>query len=140
MSKVAKSSDRNKAKPVRRRRPNKKLVTTLDSLADALPETYDDSRQTAAGSKPSDQVNVISRKSIKSRPGALKRRERIDKNERDRFNKNMAQLATSVVKSDTQDKTNDGTASTPSSNRWAALRGFINQTLEKKPELVHDKT
>ncbi|OCT46783.1 hypothetical protein CLCR_02107 [Cladophialophora carrionii] len=149
--KVTKSSER---KP-KRRRPNKKLVTTLDALADALPhseETGDDLTETkiaTAGERPQDQVNIIKRKSIKSRPGAMKRRENVDRGERDRFAKNMAQLATAssgsaaVGKGDMED---DGNASSkpvaiPStSERWAALRGFISQTLETKPELQALKT
>ncbi|OAG41013.1 hypothetical protein AYO21_04855 [Fonsecaea monophora] len=146
MNKVAKSS----AKTPKRRRPNKKLVATLDSLAAALPD--DDIRDNSvahgtgasAGDRPQDQVNIIRRKSMKSRPGALKRREKLDKGERDRFAKNMAQLA--APRPATGGAANPSgnaaggvggtTASIPStSERWAALRGFISQTLETKPEL-----
>jgi hypothetical protein len=146
INKVTKPSER---KP-KRRRPNKKLVTTLDALADALPHsevTGDDASRTkgaTAGERPQDQVNIIKRKSIKSRPGAMKRRENLDKGERDRFAKNLAQLATatstsaSVGNLDAKDDDNapSRTAAVPStSERWAALRGFISQTLETKPEL-----
>jgi hypothetical protein len=116
MSKVTKSTS---TKP-RRRRPNNKLVATLDSLASALP--YDDEVARGTGTDARDQVNIIKRKSLKSRPGALKRREKLDKGERDRFTKNMAQLATTTSQ-----------AGDPS-NKWAALRGFISQTLEKRPD------
>ncbi|ETI29048.1 hypothetical protein G647_01501 [Cladophialophora carrionii CBS 160.54] len=148
--KVTKSSER---KP-KRRRPNKKLVTTLDALADALPhseETGDDLTETkivTAGKRPQDQVNIIKRKSIKSRPGAMKRRENVDRGERDRFAKNMAQLASasSDAAAGKGDMEDDGSVSSkpaaiPStSERWAALRGFISQTLETKPELKALKT
>ncbi|KIW72326.1 hypothetical protein, variant [Phialophora macrospora] len=144
--KVTKSNERK----TRRRRPSKKLVTTLDALADALPhkeEAGNDVSRTkgaTAGERPQDQVNIIKRKSIKSRPGAMKRRENLDKGERDRFAKNMAQLVTatstpaSVGKPDTKengDASSRAAAVPPTSERWAALRGFISQTLETKPEL-----
>ena len=117
MSKVTKSTS---TKP-RRRRPNNKLVTTLDDLASALPNEDDVGGQ-GAGPAGRDQVNIITRRSMKSRPGALKRRERLDRGERDRFSKNMAQMAT------TNPKAGD-------TNKWAALRGFISQTLEKRADV-----
>lgn len=121
ISKVEKS-----AKKPRRRRPNKKLVATLDSLADALPSDDDDRSDGVAGSKPQDQVNIIRRKSIKSRPGAMKRREKLDKGERDRFAKNLAQMAANTpTTTDKSQPPNPG-------DRWKALRGFISQTMEKK--------
>ncbi|EXJ65090.1 hypothetical protein A1O7_01430 [Cladophialophora yegresii CBS 114405] len=151
INKVTKSSERNP----KRRRPNKKLVTTLDALADALPrseETGDDvggTKIVTTGERPQDQVNIIKRKSIKSRPGALKRRENVDRGERDRFAKNMAQLASATStsaateKRDSKDneESSPNTAAIPStSERWAALRRFISQTLETKPELKALKT
>jgi hypothetical protein len=65
---------------------------------------------------------------MKSRPGALKRREKLDRGERDRFTKNMAQMATTTSQT-------GGT-----SEKWAALRGFISQTLEKRPEVAAVKS
>ncbi|KAK5273012.1 hypothetical protein LTR99_002406 [Exophiala xenobiotica] len=142
INKVTKSS----AKTPRRRRPNKKLVATLDSLADALPTDNDETApRGTAGERPEDQVNIIQRKSMKSRPGAMKRRENLDKGERQRFVKNMAQLATPRPNGD-HGKENSGaqdavqTAVPSTSDRWAALRGFISQTLETKPELKSLKT
>ncbi|KIW30501.1 uncharacterized protein PV07_06243 [Cladophialophora immunda] len=145
MNKVAKST----AKRPKRRRPNKKLVTTLDALAAALPDDYDAENDDAQGTsvstgdRPQDQVNIIRRKSLKSRPGALKRREKVDKGERDRFAKNMAQLAAPRSPNEgTAETSGNGvgggsttTAIPSTSERWAALRGFIAQTLETKPEL-----
>lgn len=128
MSKVAKSA----APKPRRRRPNKKLVTTLDALADALPDDETADTTGPSGSRPEDQVNVIKRKSVKSKPGAMKRREALDKTERDRFAKNLAQMA---------GKSNDNATSSQTAlppkteDRWKALRGFIAQTMEKKPEI-----
>ncbi|KAJ9628137.1 hypothetical protein H2204_009539 [Knufia peltigerae] len=142
INKVTKSA----AKTPRRRRPNKKLITTLDALADALPtDDFETGTTVSAGEKPEDQVNIIKRKSMKSRPGAMKRREKLDKGERDRFAKNMAQLAASRSASDPEKEIADvntvSQASVPStSDRWAALRGFISQTLETKPELSNLKS
>lgn len=147
MNKITKSST---SKP-RRRRPNKKLITTLDALADALPDNDDEASGTGtAGSKPQDQVNIIKRKSLKSKPGAMKRREKLDKSERDRFAKNMAQLAPSSTTNGTGTSTNKSVSTgsnrpvtqpaSSTSQRWAALRGFISQTLETKPELANLKT
>ncbi|KAI1614117.1 ribosome biogenesis protein SLX9-domain-containing protein [Exophiala viscosa] len=144
LNKVTKSS----SKKPRRRRPDKKLVATLDSLADALPTGDGDDDTTApgaAGERAQDQVNIIKRNSMKSKPGALKRREKLDKGERDRFAKNMAQLAAprpagGADKENEGDAKGVGTAVPSTTERWAALRGFISQTLETKPELRSTKT
>ncbi|KIX00198.1 uncharacterized protein Z518_10336 [Rhinocladiella mackenziei CBS 650.93] len=145
MNKITKLS----AKKPRRRRPNRKLVTTLDSLADALPEAagsdIDTGAKVAAGGKPEEQISIITRKSVKSRPGAMRRREKLDKGERERFAKNMAQLSASAPSpGDGKEKLRRGSETQrpiPStSERWAALRGFISQTLETKPELKNIKT
>ena len=122
MSRVTKS---NSTKP-RRRRPNNKLVTTLEDLATALPD--EDEVGQKVGLTARDQVNIIKRKSMKSRPGALKRREKLDKGERDRFSMNMAQMATTNSQEDDTTK------------KWAALRGFISQTLEKRQDTKKTKT
>jgi hypothetical protein len=127
VSKITKSAT---PKP-RRRRPNKKLVTTLESLADALPLDDDQPSASIAGRRPQDQVNIIKRKSIKSRPGAMKRREKLERGERDRFAKNMAQMTAS---SDNSERLQSQSPS-PFAQRMSALRGFIAQTLEQKPEL-----
>lgn len=128
LSKISK----HEAKP-RRRRPNKKLVATLDSLADALPDGDDgNSPDNIAGERLDQQVNVIKRKSLKSKPGALKRRQKLDNEERARFAKNMAQMATTTTSSP-QTQSAKGSTSSQTPSRWAALRGFISQTLEKRP-------
>jgi len=130
MNKVTKSS----TKAPKRRRPNKKLVTTLDALADALPDEDDAPTSATTEEKPTDQVNIIKRKSMKSRPGAMKRRERLDKGERDRFAKNMAQMAVTQSTGPAARTTDTKPTSSSFSERMAALRGFISQTLEQKPE------
>ena len=115
-------------KKPRRRRPNKKLVTTLESLADALP---DESTSEVARPQVPDQFNVIQRKSMKSRPGAMKRRERLDKTERDRFGKNLAQMAVPQSTANGEHLSQEESIG----KRWSALRGFISQTLEKRSDV-----
>jgi hypothetical protein len=126
-------------KPLKRRRPSKKLVTTLEGLADALPDLHD--RGELGGSVAA--KGIIKQKSMRSRPGATKRREKLERMERERFGKNMAQLAagstqgnTSSTRNSTQAADNNITQaqSSATSGKWAALRGFISQTMERKEE------
>lgn len=113
-------------------------MANLDSLADALPNAE-------AESNPADsQVNVIKQKTLKHKPGALKRKERVEKLERERFAKNMAQLttmrpppapttATNENDANANANTNTNTQQNPTSDRWAALRSFISQTIDQQP-------
>lgn len=117
--------EKTNSKPAKRRRASKKLVANLDSLADALPDA-EETEQNGGNS----QVNIIKHKTLKTRPGAMKRKEKLEKMERDRFVKNMAQLA--GVEAAAAKSTPD--ADQPSvSNRFAALRNFISQTMEQQP-------
>ncbi|RMZ80481.1 hypothetical protein DV737_g3010, partial [Chaetothyriales sp. CBS 132003] len=108
LSKITKPHSK---KPKRRRATSKKLVATLDALASALPD---------------DAKAIIKRRSLKSRPGALKRRQRVDNDEMARFARNMAQLAASA------DPVADVKTAPAPTQKWAALRHFISHTLEKK--------
>ncbi|PYI03814.1 hypothetical protein BO78DRAFT_190726 [Aspergillus sclerotiicarbonarius CBS 121057] len=119
VSRIEKSSQKSK-----RRRASKKLAT-LDSLADALPDAEDEVND------PSKQVNIIKQKTLQHRPGAMKRREKLERVERDRFAKNMAQLSSMQATAPTNAESNTDAGS--SSNRWAALRNFISQTMEQQP-------
>jgi hypothetical protein len=110
-------------KTIKRRRPSKKLVTTLESLADALPDAGD-SEAVIGDAK-------IRHKSMKTRPGATKRREKLEKMERERFGKNMAQLSAGGAGAVGEEAQKAATA-----NKWAALRGFISQTIEQKAEFI----
>lgn len=125
LSKVVKSHK----KTPKRRRPSKKLVANLDSLADALPDAAEGDQ-----SEMGDQAHIIRHKTLKHRPGAMKRKEKLEHLERDRFMKNMAQMAameTTTVPPTTGSEVN--IESNSNSNRWAALRGFISQTMEHQP-------
>ncbi|KAI9814816.1 MAG: hypothetical protein M1827_003082 [Pycnora praestabilis] len=125
VSKIEKAD--NKAKK-RRRRPTKKLVATLESLADALPGNDE-----VGGGEQITGDARIRQKSLKSRPGAMKRKEKLEMIERERFDKNMAQMAPTRA---TVGSTTGGVTST--SERWTALRAFISQTMEQKTEFRND--
>lgn len=114
VSKIEKTSSTKK-----RRRPNKKLVANLESLADALPgleETNEngDSEVVVGQAK-------IQKKSLKSRPGATKRKEKLQKMEMERFNANLVQMSSGVAIAD----------------RWAALKNHVKSTVEQKPEFAN---
>ncbi|KAK6954532.1 hypothetical protein Daesc_004499 [Daldinia eschscholtzii] len=141
-------------KPAKRRRPSKKLVANLDSLADALPdllaegETEEGLRQLREGK--------VRHKSLKSRPGALKRKERIVKGEVERFGVSLARLSAvaekEAVQMDVENEGENGVAApegrgasttappqVSTTNRWAALRGYISATMEQNPAFVGKK-
>lgn len=119
-------------KPLKRRRPSKKLVTTLESLADALPNTEGGEREAVLGDA------KIRHKSLKHKPGAMKRKEKLERMERERFGKNMAQLnaAGNLQQASIPDVAAADVAKSSTGNRWAALRGFINATMEQKEEFA----
>lgn len=116
-SKIEKAS----AKPSKKRkRPSRKLVTTLESLVDALPDVAD----TPADRKPN--AGAHDRKSsLRSKPGARKVKERLVKEEQTRFAKNMAVMSQSVS---AQDSNGVSTAS----KKWAALRQHLNNSIGLK--------
>ncbi|KAF2006676.1 hypothetical protein P154DRAFT_455517 [Amniculicola lignicola CBS 123094] len=112
----------------KRRRPSKKLVTTLESLADALPDVETGSGGEGTGRNADRGVVIgqarIQRKSLKSRPGAMKRKEKLEKMERERFNANLVQMA----------KSGTGAGGSGIADRWAALKNHVRSTVEVKPE------
>jgi len=122
------------SKATKRRRPSKKLVADLESLANALPDDMDGD---AGGVVESGNAKIRHR-SLKSRPGAMKRKEKLETMEKERFGKNMAQMVTGAATAPTQSAEGStaeaANGSGASSTRWAALRGFIQQTMEQKPE------
>ncbi|XXG94529.1 hypothetical protein Hte_000786 [Hypoxylon texense] len=149
----------------RRRRPGRKLVANLDSLAAALPdllaggETEEGLRQMREGK--------VRHRSLRSRPGALKKKERLVKGEVERFGVSLARLNAVPEREQRQQQqqqqqqktmdvdqdiaavgdkdraTMEDQAQTPvpgptlsTTNRWAALRGFISATMEQNPAFV----
>lgn len=127
--------EKNSKKAPQKRRASKKLAT-LDSLADALPDADTEEQQ----QDPNSQVNIIKQKTLKHKPGAEKRRQNLEKLERDRFARNMAQMtAMDTTQEAAAPTTTEGASSTATeetngtANRWAALRSFISQTMEQQP-------
>ncbi|KAM0269438.1 hypothetical protein ACHAQH_009727 [Verticillium albo-atrum] len=130
-------------KSLKRRRPNKKLVATMESLADALPELTNE----ADGNIEQLREGRIRHKSLKSRPGALKRKEKVVRGEMARFGASMAALAAtpeavaaaeaaatgdqSMTVEDTPESS--GAPAPATANRWAALRRHISTTMEQNP-------
>lgn len=91
ISKIEKSNKRPSTK--KRRRPNKKLVTTLETLADALPDVADLENAANEPGVSAEIRKARKMKSLRTRPGSMKRKEKVEKEERERFGMNMAQLA-----------------------------------------------
>ncbi|KKO96987.1 hypothetical protein THAR02_10912 [Trichoderma harzianum] len=145
VSRISSSSRISKSSKPRRRGANKKSATlnSLDSLADALPELAD-------GEGAAEILDgKIKHQSLRSKKGALKRKERLLKGEMARFGVSMAQL--SHLPAQTQSAVPEpekplasslpvSSASMPApatSNRWAALRGYISATMEQNPAFVN---
>lgn len=148
VSRIASSSARVGKARKRTRRPGNKLATTLDSLADALPDLDDD--EGGNGGVPED--GKVRHRSLKSKKGALKRKEMIVRGEMERFGASMARLTetqpaqaqqgTKKTKAATKTVVQDANSAAPTpasapapatSNRWAALRGYISATMEQNP-------
>ncbi|KAM7186753.1 Ribosome biogenesis protein SLX9 domain containing protein [Naviculisporaceae sp. PSN 640] len=140
-------------KTLKRRRPSKNLVTTLESLGDALDDIVAQDEKDGNQMMDSEQAlqGKIRHNSLKSRPGALKRKEKVVKGEMDRFRRSLAQLARfhagvkapAVAEQDKDEdmgvaKTEQTPAAAPSAttDRWAALRGFISATMEQNPAFL----
>ncbi|OAQ68748.1 ribosome biogenesis protein SLX9 domain-containing protein [Pochonia chlamydosporia 170] len=140
----------------KRRRPKNKLKTSLEGLADALPELK--------GGEGGEEIlaGKVKHKSLKSKRGALKKKERIVKGEMERFGASMARLSgtqqaartntqKSAIDEDSDAEDEDMTTQSPvpaqqgvpqqgsaaaqtaTSDRWAALRGYISATMEQNP-------
>ncbi|KKZ65056.1 hypothetical protein EMCG_01296 [[Emmonsia] crescens] len=141
--------EKPRSKTLKRRRPSKKLVANLDSLVAALPDAGDvnDDNDKKHSQMMNGQVNIIQQKSLKHKPGAMKRKETLDRRERERFARNLAQMAVVSSSSTTVAESSSNNApaevvqaeNAPTSNRWAALRNFISQTMDQNPEFRNDR-
>lgn len=150
---AASSAGISKKAAARRRRPKNKLVTSLDALADALPDLT-----TSDGKDGQDALlaaaGKVRHRSIKSKKGALRRKETIVRGEMERFGVNMAHLTgareshptteTGTRSQETHGEDEDTTAqetktAAATSNRWAALRGYISATMEQNPAFAATK-
>jgi hypothetical protein len=83
----------------------------------------------------------VRHKSLKSKKGAMKKKERVVKGEMERFGASMARMSgmeeeATVQKAEEMDTTTtqgDSQATKGTANRWAALRGYISSTMEQNP-------
>ncbi|KAI9787953.1 MAG: hypothetical protein M1816_007353 [Peltula sp. TS41687] len=118
----------------RRRRPSKKLVANLESLAAALPDLEGD-----IGATGSSGQARIAFKSLQSGPGSLRKKATIERAEKDRFQKTMAELATSHVPRSEDPEgglpQRDVKKASSTSDRWAILRNYISSSIEQKSDL-----
>lgn len=135
VSRIHSTADARVGKKKRTRRPGNKLAADLDALADALPEID----ATAAANR-----GKVQHKSLRTRKGALKRKERIVKGEMERFGASMARLAdlpadqAAPQQQQADEKMDEAPAPAAStSNRWAALRGYISTTMEQNPAFLN---
>lgn len=144
-------------KPLKRRRPGKKLNTEMDGLADALPDVENEDEddgwegisdeEAGEGGMEVDGLRKAKKrkrssakaagekmemKSLKHRPGAMKRKKIIEGKEMERFARNLAQMAAPAPQSTGEKKAEANTTTTSSSqaDRWKALRSFLGQTME----------
>ncbi|ROV96562.1 hypothetical protein VMCG_07807 [Cytospora schulzeri] len=133
------------SKKNQKRREKKKLQTNLESLADALPELT--AEEIATGE--AEVSGKIRHKSLRSKPGALRRKERVVKGEMERFSMSLAQLssvqevpvvpAAAGAGAGAERMMEDGGADEnkapvqSTANRFAALRGFIAATMDQNP-------
>jgi Ribosome biogenesis protein SLX9 len=117
LSKARKSA--GVSKTLKRRRPSKKLVTTLGELENALPDLEEQMVKAKTG-----QSSVTGFKSLGSKPGVRKKREKIEREERERFGKNLAVLSMAKPASGKA-----GGETSDTSNRWAALRAHLHTSM-----------
>lgn len=123
--------EKSNAKPRKRRRPSKKLVGNLESLVEALPEVSPEDQDTVmvGGVK-------LNYKSPRSKPGMMKRKQKIESMEREIFNRNAAQMTVLAKHDDIHngatnrmDVVPDGKASSASVQRFAVLRTAIQASM-----------
>ena len=114
----------------KKRRPKNKIAS-LDSLADALPDLLEDEGGDVSN------LGKVKHRSLKTKRGALKKKEMVVKGEMERFGASMAKLtetpAQQTEAKDTAMTTEAQAAQPATSDRWAALRGYISTTMEQNP-------
>ncbi|KAL6716138.1 hypothetical protein ACLMJK_005704 [Lecanora helva] len=128
----------------KRRRPSKKLVTGLEELGDALPDASTVPENGTGGRDGKGDGGVkIKHKSLKSRPGAQRRKEKVVAMEMERFGRNLAQMSAGVGRGESGHgggmmgvEREEGERRGGTAERWAAIRGFVRQTMERRGEGV----
>ena len=102
----------------------------MASLADALPKApYKDDDETLEEAR-------AKQRNFKSRPGALKRKAKMESLERERFGKNLALIAGSCTKAGSgsdQKPSNPGNTS----SRWAAIHNHIQAAVLSQRGTLH---
>jgi hypothetical protein len=163
MNKV-RDSGVQKRTPLKRRRPGKKLKADVTDLADALPDVAPFESAGQSGSEavwdgvadegdafdvpglrkarrgPSTATRTAGpmvMKSLRHRPGAQKRAQRMQAAEIERFQKNLAQMVGRELGGTTHTGHGPGEGRATrgqagQAERWAALRTFIGGTMERK--------
>lgn len=151
-SRISKAARKN----AKRHAARSKLQTNLESLADALPELT--SEEVSQGRAERD--GRVRHKSLKSKPGALRKKERVVRGEMERFGLSLAQLSTvtepaaatvpavTTTTTTETETTMEGVvgeeapqqAPSAAANRFAALRGFISATMEQNPAFAGNKS
>lgn len=85
----------------------------------------------------------VRHRSLKSRPGALKRKEKVVRAEMERFGRSLASMSGT---GEELEKKEGGEAmetetkqqqAAPAASRWAALRGQISKTMEQNPAFLN---
>jgi hypothetical protein len=105
---------------------------------DALPDLDEDGGDVEKGR--------VRHRSLKSKKGAMKKKERVVKGEMERFGASMARMSgmeeqqaapaaakLEAMDTTTQSESTDAQPAKGTSNRWAALRGYISSTMEQNP-------
>lgn len=152
MHKVRDASISKSGGAKKRRRPGKKMAAaeSMGGWADALPEVEDEDEEweglseEGGGEEGARQEKKTARRrrpegdgkikmhSLKHRPGAMKRKQILEKREQERFGKNLAQM---VGGEKSRAAEGDGAGGMQSeaaqAQKWAALRAFIGGTMER---------
>ena len=138
---MSSSSSAGVSKKKRTRRPGNKLLaaSNLDSLADALPDLEEEVDAQEKGK--------VRHRSLKSKKGAMKKKERVVKGEMERFGASMARMsgmeegpAAAPAKAEVMETTATESGNPEvkgTANRWAALRGYISSTMEQNPAFAN---
>jgi hypothetical protein len=101
-------------------------LTTLESLAAALPEQVEINIPRSGGAL----HDASSVGSLRSKPGVRKKREKMEKAERERFGKNLAVLSQARTSEREAGGHGKEDSASGSSERWKALRAHIEASLE----------
>jgi hypothetical protein len=108
----------------------------MESLADALPELEKGN---------GNGEGKIKMKSLRSKPGAMKRKEKVERMERERFGRNFSVLM--GARRDKEEGTEEvvmgegvvGAEVPKKTGRFAALRAWVDNNMERHPDFLKEK-